>query len=251
MITSFPNVPSSQSTLASPWALQVARGKVDGASQVNIFAYNTAVGTSLIPVWENATAYTFPASALTMTLVSTSASDNTSAKVLISGLTTAFVLASETVTLNGITGVTTVNTYLRINSMVMTMPGSGQTTNVGTITAKNGATTYAQINAGVGKTQMSIYTVPAGYTMYAVNINAFQGDAASGYVNYRAQAANNVNGVTLTVLQTTFQLAYQVLRANPFPYTEKTDIQWQFSVNSGTHSVGFIFEGILISNTAA
>ena len=117
MITSFPNISSSQSTLASPWALQVARGKVDGASQVNIFAFNNNVGTSLIPVWENATAYTFPASALTMTLVSTSASDNSTARVVISGLTTAYVAVSETVALNGVTGVTTVNTYLRINSI--------------------------------------------------------------------------------------------------------------------------------------
>lgn len=249
MITSFPNIPSSQSTLASPWALQVARSKVDGASQVNIFAFNNSVGTSLIPVWENATTYTFPASALTMTLVSTSASDNSTARVVISGLTTAYVAVSETVALNGVTGVTTVNTYLRINSMVLTVAGSGQTTNVGTITAKNGATTYAQINVGIGKTQMSIYSVPAGFTMYALNINAFQGDSASGYVNYRIQSRIDT-GPQLTVLQTSFRQAYEVLRANPFPYPEKSDIQWQFSVNTGAHSVGFIFEGVLISNSA-
>ena len=250
MITTYPNVLSNQSTLASPWAMQVARGKVDGASQVNIFAFNTNVGTSLIPVWENATAYTFPASALTMTLVSTSASDNSTAQVVISGLTTGYVAVSETVALNGVTGVTTVNTYLRINSMVLTVAGSGQITNVGTITAKNGATTYAQINVGIGKTQMSIYSVAAGSTMYALNINAFQGDSASGYVNYRIQSRIDT-GPQLTVLQTTFRQSYQVLRANPFPYPEKSDIQWQFSVNTGTHAVGFILEGVLISNSAA
>ena len=248
MITSFPN--ANQSTLASPWALQVARGKVDGASQVNIFAYNNNVGTTLIPVWENATAYTFPASALTMTLASTSASDNSTARVVISGLTTAYVAVSETVALNGVTGVTTVNTYLRINSMVMTVAGSGQITNVGTITAKNGATTYAQINVGIGKTQMSIYSVAAGSTMYALNINAFQGDSGSGYVNYRIQSRIDANP-QLTVLQTSFRQSYQVPRVNPFPYPEKSDIQWQFSVNTGTHSVGFILEGVLISNSAA
>lgn len=250
MISSFPNIQSSQSTLAAPWEVQVARGKVDGASQLNMFAFNSAVGTSFIPVWENAAVYIFPASALTMTLVSTSASDNSTARVVISGVTTAYVAVSETVALNGTTGVTTVNTYLRINSMVLTVAGSGQTTNVGTITAKNGATTYAQINIGIGKTQMSIYSVPAGFTMYALNINAFQGDSASGYVNYRIQSRVDT-GPQLTVLQTTFQQSYQVPRANPFPYPEKSDIQWQFSVNTGTHGVGFIFEGILISNSAA
>jgi hypothetical protein len=250
MISAYPNIPSNQSTLAAPWELQVARGKVSGVSQLNMFAFNSAVGTSFIPVWENATAYTYPASALTMTLASTSASDNATARVVISGLTTAYVLATETVALNGITGVNTVNTYLRINSMVMTVPGSGQTTNVGVITAKNGATTYAQINAGIGKTQMSIFSVPAGFTMYALNINAFQGDSASGYVNYRIQSRIDT-GPQLTVLQTSFRQSYQVPRSNPFPYPEKSDVQWQFSVNTGAHALGFILEGLLISNTAS
>lgn len=251
MITSFPNIPSTESTLASPWAVQVARGKVDGASQVNIFAFSTSVGTSLNPVWENATQYFFPASALIMTLVSTSALDNTAAKVLINGLNSSWEPITETVTMNGTTGVTTTNAFLRINGMTMTSPGTGQSTNVGTITAKNGVSIYGQINPNVGKTQMSVYSVPAGHTMYALNINAYSGNAASGYVNYRASSTNTINGVSLTVLQTTFQLSYQVMRANPFPYTEKTDIRWEFSVNSGTHAVGFIFEGVLISNSAA
>lgn len=250
MITSFPNVPSSQSTLAAPWALQVARSKVDGASQVNVIASSAAVGTTQYPLWENAAAYVFPASALTMTLVSTSASDNTTAKVLVSGLTTAYVVATETVTLNGLSGVTTVNTYLRINSMVLTVAGSGQTTNVGTITAKNGATTYAQIAIGTGRTQMSVYSVPAGSTLYALNTNIFCGSDPSGYFNYRVQSSVN-SGPTGLAFQTTARGSYQVTQVNPFAYPEKSDIQWQFSVNTGTHSVSLAFEGVLITNTAA
>jgi hypothetical protein len=250
MITSFPNVPSSQSTLTAPWALQVARSKVDGASQVNVIASSAAVSTSQFPLWENATAYTFPATALTMTLVSTSASDNTTAQVLVSGLTTSYVVATETVTMNGVTGVTTVNTYLRINSMVLTVAGTGQTTNVGTITAKNGATTYAQIAIGTGRTQMSVYSVPAGSTLYALNTNIFSGSDSSGYFNYRIQSSVN-NEPTGLVFQTPARGSYQVTQANPFTDAEKSDIQWQFSVNTGTHSVSLAFEGVLITNTAA
>jgi hypothetical protein len=244
------------STDLTPWNLQVARGKVTGASQVNIFAFSDSVKTTFYTLWEltGTTQYAFPASAVTMTLVSTSASDNTRATILISGLNSSWDAITETVTLNGVTGVTTTNQFLRINSMVMTSTGTGQTTNVGTITAKNGGVTYSQISIGVGRSQAALYSVPNGYTMYITSINAFNGDAAPGNaINYQVKTINNAqtNPVTLTVLQTAWDQRYQVIRNNPFPYTQKTDIQWQYSTASGTHSVGLILQGILFSNTAA
>jgi hypothetical protein len=254
--TSSPVLISTESSESADWGLQVARGKVTGASQVNIFAFSDTVKTTFYTLWEltGTTQYAFPASALTMTLVSTSASDNTRATILISGLDSSWNAITETVTLNGVTGVTTTSQFRRINSMVMTSTGTGQTTNVGTITAKNGGVTYSQISIGVGRSQAAVYSVPNGYTMYLISINAFNGDAAPGNaINYQVKSTNNdqTNPVTLTVLQTAWDQKYQVPRVNPFPYTQKTDIQWQFSTASGTHSVGLILQGVLISNTAA
>ena len=59
----------------------------------------------------------------------------------------------------------------------------------GNITAKNGGTTYAQINAGIGRTQMSIYTVPAGYTFYLNRAQGFTSTfyTASQFTTYRSQ----------------------------------------------------------------
>jgi len=253
--TSSPVPISTESSQSADWSLQVARGKVTGASQVNIFAFSDNVKTTLYTLWEltGTTQYAFPASAVTMTLASTSASDNTRATILISGLNSSWDAITETVTLNGVTGVTTTNQFLRINSMIMTSTGTGQTTNVGTITAKNGGVTYSQISIGVGRSQAAVYSVPNGYTMYITSINAFNGDAAPGNaINYQVKSTNNAqtNPVTLTVLQTAWDQRYQVIRNNPFPYTQKTDIQWQYSTASGTHSVGLILQGILFSNTA-
>jgi len=253
----FPPIAGSTSSVASaPWEIQVARGLVSGASQLNIFAYSDTVKTTFYTLWEltGTTQYAFPTSAVTMTLVSTSASDNTRATILVSGLDSSWNLITETVTLNGTTNVTTTNSFLRINSMIMTSTGTGQTTNVGTITAKNGGITYSQINIGVGRSQAGVYSVPNGYTMYLTSINAFNGDAAAGNaINYQVKSTNNAqtNPVTLTVLQTAWDQRYQVIRNNPFPYTQKTDLQWQFSTASGTHIVGLILQGVLISNTAS
>jgi hypothetical protein len=249
---------NNESTTSADFMTQVARGKVTGASQVNLFAFSTNVPAfpNYYTLWENTgtTQYAFPASAVVMTLASTSASDNAQATVLISGLDSTWALQTETVTLNGTTNVTTAKSFLRINSMILTSPGAGQTSNVGVITAKNGGVTYAQMNAGIGKNQAAVYSVPNGYTLYLYSINAFNGDsAASGYINYQVKSTNNAltNPVTLTVLQTSWDTAYQVERINPFPYTQKTDVQWQFATNSGVHHVGLILQGILIDNTAA
>lgn len=249
------NTINNESTTSADFMTQVARGKVVGASQVNIFAYSEEVKTTYYTLWEGTgtTQYAFPASAVVMTLVSTSASDNTQATVLISGLDTNWDIQTETVTLNGTTNVNTTKSFLRINSMVLTSPGTGQATNVGVITAKNGGVTYAQINAGIGRNQAAIYSVPNGYTMYLYSINAFNGDASAGnFLNYQVKSTNNAltHPVTLSILQTSWDTSYQVIRQNPFPYTQKTDVQWQFSTNSSTHHCGLILQGILISNAA-
>ena len=232
-----------------PFDLQVARNQIAGHQTVSIFGYQASVGTTPIPIWENASTYTFPTSASTLTLVSTSTSDNTSASVLISGLDANFNPISETLFLNGTTGVTTVNSYLRVNSLVMVSPGTSQVTNVGTITIKQSTNTLAQINAGVGKSQSTVFTVPNGYTFYLdlAEVNTSNSYTGSVIVTYRVQALNNVTGVQLTVLQQPFVSLYSANRASdPFAYTQKTDIQWQLSASTGTVAAGVIVTGKLI-----
>ena len=234
-----------------PFDLQVARNQIAGHQTLSLFGYQSAVGNTAIPVWENATTYTYITTASTLTLVSTSASDNTSATVLISGLDSNFNPISETLALNGLTGVTTVNSYFRVNSMLMTSPGTGQSTNVGVITLKQSSNIVAQINAGIGKSQSTIYTVPAGYTFYLdfAEVNTSNSYTSSNIVTYKVQAKNNVTGVTLTVLQQPFVSIYTANRSSdPFLYSEKTDIQWQLVTSTGTIAAGVIIAGKLIKN---
>jgi len=247
------NVVSSvtRSGAYEPFDLQVARNQIYGHQQVNIFGYQASVTTTSIPVWENATTYTYITSASTLTLASTSASDDTVAKVLISGLDSGFNQISETLQMNGVTGVTTLNSYYRVNSLVLISAGTGQTTNVGVITLKQSSNVVAQINAGISKSQSTIFTVPAGYTFYLdlAEVNTSNSYTGSTIVTYKVQAINNVTGVKLNVLQQPFVSIYTAQRqANPFLYAEKTDIQWQLVTSTGTISAGVIITGKLIQN---
>ena len=236
-----------------PFDLQVARNQIMGHQVVSIFGYQSAVTTTSIPVWENAAAYVYPTTASTLTLVSTSASDDTSAKILISGLDANFSPISETLAMNGTTGVTTVNSYFRINSMIMVSPGTGQNTNIGTITLKQTTNTLSQINAGVGKSQSTVYTVPAGYSFYldVAEVNTSNSYTSSTIVTYKVQAINNVTGVKLSVLQQPFVSIYTINRSSdPFIYTEKTDIQWQLSTSTGSIAAGVVITGKLIKSNS-
>ena len=235
-----------------PFDLQVARSQIYGHQQVNIFGYQSAIGNTKIPVWENATTYTYITSASTLTLVSTSASDDTVAKVLISGLDSGFNQISESLQMNGTTGVTTLNSYYRVNSLVLTSAGTGQTTNVGTITLKQSSNVVAQINAGISKSQSTVYTVPAGYSFYLdlAEVNTSNSYTSSNIVTYSVQAINNLTGVKFIVLQQPFVSIYTANRSSePFIYTEKTDIQWQLVTSTATTiAAGVIISGKLIQN---
>lgn len=226
-----------------PFELQISRSQIQGHSTVNIYGFQSAVTTTQIPLWENATAYTFPSSAVVMTLASSSASD-TAVKITVNGLDASYNVISESVTLNGTTGVNTVNSYLRINSLIT---NSGNA--VGTVTAKNGGTTYAQITIGFGRSLMSIYTVPNGYDFYLARVDAnssFNGNNTN-YLFYQNTSVN-ASGVIITTTKAPFTTNYSVRRVMPRKYSAKTDLQFLFNTNAGTAAVNAGIEGYLIAS---
>lgn len=231
---------------SEPFDLQVARGQVPYHSAVNIFGYQSTIGTGTpITVWENATEYVFPTVAAQLSIVSTSASDTSALSVTISGLDANYNLLSETIALNGLTAVTSVNSYLRVNNVVC---ANGN--NVGVITFKQSSNIVAQINAGIGRSQNSWYTVPTGYTLYIryVNVYSNENGGGSNYSNFRVQINNRATGASYILLQAAFSPTYIADRVIPFAYQQQIDIRWQVSAGTGTTPVGCIIQAYLILN---
>lgn len=231
-----------------PFDVQVARGQVMGHSTVNIYGFQVSVTTTNIPIWEVAGAYAYPASATTMNLASSvnTGDDLSGTTILIQGLDANYAPISETLALTGTTVAVTTKSYLRINSMAVTAG-----TPTGTITLKNlaNSVTYAQINPSIGRSQMAIYTVPAGYTFYLSRIDAYTSanGSSADWVQYR-----NVNttssGVTSLTQQAPFTNTYHAQRVMPRPFAEKTDIQLQCKTSANTYAVAIAAEGYLIKN---
>jgi hypothetical protein len=241
-----------------PFELQVARGQIQAHSLVTIAGYNSDVDTS----WELITPVgnlSFPAAALQMT-VSSADADDTSAgtgarTVLITGLDANYAVISETLTMNGQTAVTTTNSFLRINAMLVTTAGTSLANEgiiyigSGTVTSGVPATIYNVIAAGFNNATSSQYTIPAGYTGYLVvaRIGLAQ-DAGTTLITARTRFVGT-NGIALTgpVIVTNNGIS-----TIDFPYpiaiAEKTRIQGEAIGGAVDNEAAGFFELILIKN---
>ncbi len=226
--------------------LAVAQGRVPGVTGLSISGYRLSSGTGFLPAWEDG-AYVYFASAQVVRVWSASASD-TNVSVLIDGLDANYVPQTETVVLtNGTTGVLTTKEFLRINSIRLTRAPN----NVGLLHAGSSdkTITLAYIgttaNNSAGRSQMTVYTVPAGYTFYLTQSNWYQGANQTAFYRSWTQSPEGLINIVLT-----FPLldSYNSTKVVPRPYPEKTDIQWQASVSNNT-GIGGQIEGYLISNT--
>ena len=224
--------------------IPIADGSVEGYSVRNIFGGTGAntyiVTTEFRTPWELASNYAFPASASTMSLVSTSTSD-TAVTVLILGLDADYNQISETHTLTGTTPIITTNSFFRINDMVCTAGNA-----VGDITLSVGANVYSKILAGNGRDQKAVYTVPAGYCFFLTRIDAFCTDANGGKAARFRNYLRSPNGRELRVADTTFFENMSIIRQAPFKYDEKTDIEMQLRSLSGSTFGSIFAEGILV-----
>ena len=223
--------------------LQLARGLIGGHTSLNIAGYQALVGTTFMPIWENAAAYVYPTLG-TKLLWSSSASD-TAVLIRVSGLDANYAMITEDLLLtNGTTGVETTKSYLRITNITV-IDGVNP---VGVISLGNAAKTeeYAKIAINAGTSSMTVYTVPAGYTFYLAKVNVFTILKNNQEAAYRSYTINS-SGIIRAVLQTPFDREYISEKTVPRPYAEKTDCQWQCACSIAA-PIGMQIEGVLIKN---
>lgn len=227
------------------WNLQVAMGLVTGVTGLSISGYNGSVDSTFRPLWHYGDrSYTYFSTAQQVRVWSSSASD-TNVSVLVSGLDANYLPITETVIVNDGTGTLTTKLFLRVNNLSVTrLP-----MNVGLITAGSSdkSIELAHIEIGAGRSQMTVYTVPAGYTFYLTQANWYTNNTGNNTALYRSYTIGP-NGVINIVLTFPFPTEYNSVKVVPRPYPEKTDIQWQVSSASGTTRIGGQNEGYLIQN---
>lgn len=165
--------------------LAISMGIVEGRIGVNRYGKSTNVSTGFTTdLWDRASTtdnqpiWTPPTEARIHQIVSNSSNDSSSGvgaqRIVVTGLPSwDSEEVSETVELNGLTNVPTVNAYVIINFMSVPRNGFGSIgLNLGEIkaTADTDGTVTAQINATAADTKAAIYGIPSTKSAFITGI---------------------------------------------------------------------------------
>lgn len=243
------------------YTADVVRGSVSGTSAITKFGKNTDIDTGSVPkdVWLGGGAYTgFPTgSPETVEIFSDDANDTSAGTgartVRITGLQTSSSTAytTEDLTLNGVTGVTSSNSYYRVNRAFILTAGSGGT-NAGQLTVRHTSTTanvFSQISAGTGQTQICCWTVPASreFFMTRLLIVGTRDTGGAGTVNLDIQIREFETGAWRNIRDFTFTTGSALDPAFDYPLhiPAQADIRFRVqSVSANNTTVNALFSGV-------
>ena len=232
--------------------LAIAKGESNGYSFVHKFGANFDVDNNSEPetVWTGGGLYPWSALNVAKTLYILSNDSNEEGTVELQGLDEDYNVVTETVTLNGSTAVTTLNTFLRVYRMIYIDDGGG---NVGVITARvdsPSGTVVAQIEGVLSQTLMCVYTVPAGYTAYMMAVD-FSVQKNKDAQVLMMQRTFNTNNFRIAHMAEVYESTYRYDFPIPLPLPEKTDLELRTdNVETNNTRVTSNFTAVLIKNTA-
>lgn len=227
-------------------SLSIAGGLVPGVTLVNKFGLNPDIDTGSVPedVWGGGGPYTgFPDIApeilrFTSTSASDSAAGTGARTVQVTGLDANWNILSETITLNGLTPVTSVNTFRRVHTMRTITAGSGGV-NAGDITVQYNTTTsvvFLVMATGRNQTNNVSFTIPEGYTGYVTKVH--------GVIRLPGTATDNASG-NLWIRE--FGEVFRSRR----PFIIRTEAPWNDEIYGGLRLPSKSDITVRITNVAA
>lgn len=246
---------------------EIARDHVPGFRSEHQLGYNDDIDTGSSPESVSNVVSgieTFLSAAETMDLVSNNVADDASPAgtgaqtVCIKGLDLNYDEIEEIISLNGLTPVTSVNSYLRIEHFFVILSGSNET-NVGTITmdptSSGSAFRQAVIDSDKGEDGSSCFTIPnncVGF-MSHVNVGVSSREGTSGVKEAIVELQKRLVGESWRTLRlfstrsngtsTSPDLSLTV----PDAFPAKTDLRWIADADVNNTSVNVLFDMILIS----
>jgi hypothetical protein len=234
-----------------PFGLRASMGHVANGTTVFVYGSNPSVQHTETTVWYQGGIYQYPASAIQMKLSSSDAA--ATSEIMINGLDADYMPINEVITITGQTAVTTVKSYLRIQSayVIAREAANHIYIGVGTVTAGVPAIVYEMIHDGHNRTESGRFTVPAGRTFYISHGTISHGsDATNAYITGR---------LIYRLFGMPFQSAAIVNLHNnfidfwfdyPIALPEKSDIETRAICSKAqANGVSTSFEGLLITET--
>jgi len=248
----------AQQTRPTDFKIEVAAGLRQGRTTWNKWGYNDDVDTGseeIVASWGGVA--TLPPTAQTVDFVSTSSSDASGGigmnSIVIYGVDSNYEEVIEVLALNGLTTVTSVNTYIGINRVAPYLCGTSKY-NVGTIngTQTTSAIQVAQIPATLCSTQQCIFYCQAGHTFMAsyidINVVKLSGGGGSPTSTIRGYVFSPVANANIQVFKikvdTSIENTVQIMPTEPFAITEKSTLYFTAETDTNNTSVDIRFGGI-------
>lgn len=231
---------------STPYLYDIAAGNVAGRLALHKFGVNSDVNGTEEVVWSGGGLLPYLSSAELVKIKSDSANDTAAGSgartVTLYGLDAAHVEQSELLTLNGVTAVTAVNSYLHVFRVRVRSAGA-TSWNEGVISVRNNAddTTLARVEIAKNQTQMAVWTVPAGKTFYMVSFWAGESNDRNTAVDLYARPPGEVfqNKLTVGVKASTDDKEWHIPRV----FEAETDIEVRAQCSLTNASVSSGFEG--------
>ncbi len=238
-------------------------GRIAYMSAVAKFGSNEDVGTGAYEdIWAVGGAYNWltAASALRIKAGGNAADDAGQAgarTVTIEGLDENWNAASETVNAAGASASDpTTTTFIRINRAYVGDVGAYTGANTGAVDIETtGGTLVARIAAGVGQTQLGLYSVPAGKTAYLTRTYANVSAGANKSATIRGWRRENADTVSAPFqgkrLFDVFEQvsgAVQVAHSSYNVFPAKTDIWYSAIADANATQVDIHFDITLVDN---
>lgn len=219
-----------------------ARGHYLNVTPLHIFGFNRTIATSFETIFnDGGGVYTFPSSALVLSLVSSAAD---TCVVCVYGLDADWLEISENVTLTGTTPVTTTNSFFRVNGAYVV---SG--TQSGDVSITNNGTKYAYIEAGTGVSQACILSTSATKSAYITDVTFTSGTVNSNkyltgraYLKQYGMTVQNFWQSTWAEGQISFNLSV------PFRLAPKSDFMIEAKSSSSENEIAVYMNGFVIDN---
>jgi hypothetical protein len=254
-------------TRPSDYHYEVANSLRQGSSTWNKFGYNDDVdtGSEEVIAPHNGGTPNIMTTADTLDVVSDSANDTSAGTgaqtILITGIDANSLEQSEIVTMNGTTTVTTTNSWLGVNRVIVLTSGSNDS-NVGTITINdNGGTVGDQASVPVGQsvTQQCIFHTPVNTNLMAdwlwFNALKLSGGGGSPRVTFKGYSYSRVTETTYEVfrgqIDTDVENSLELTPSQPFVIGGREVLYFTAETDVDNTEVGARFSGILIKDAAS
>jgi hypothetical protein len=249
--------------------IDFANGHIGGKKSGLFFGRNSNVGTTDEDIWIYGGDYNFLTGATTLEIMTNNDEDDSTGlgcrSILINGLDSNCNELSEVIATTGNGIVTTTNSYIRLQSAYVATCGTNRGSNYNDICIRStgsnlrlgciggGYGTIDTSSYGIGRTQLGIYTVPSGKTLYITSMYANVDNSKTS--NISLYILSNIDNITpptsprIMLVKIDHMSDYRDKQLNSyFAIPEKTDIWFRGNVDAETAGIDVQLEYMLIDN---